>query len=250
MKFFSHMLRTGVVKTSIAAVIAVVAAVVLAVLFIAPSDTQSIADMRVEPVEKSVVVGETFTVSLIVESSVPVNVFGGEFLFDNDIIVVDSIEYNTSVADLWAEKPWYSNGDGTLNFGGGTTQKGGFIGTGELMKITFKAVNTGEGVLSVKEARILRHDGLGTDEPLKDPVDAVYIVEEYAENNFVAEVKRGTTYTVVAKPPTPDLNGDGDVSFIDVSIFMLHTATQNPRSDFDQDGRVNTKDLSILLDLL
>ena len=85
-------------------------------LMILPVSTTTVADMRIEPTNKTVVVDETFDVSIVVESRVPVNVFAGELLFDTNTLEVVSIDYNISIADLWAEEPWYSNGDGTLTF--------------------------------------------------------------------------------------------------------------------------------------
>ena len=48
------------------------------------------------------------------------------------------------------------------------------------------------------------------------------------------------------KEQSPDLNDDGAQTIADVSIFMRHLATQNFRSDFNNDGVVNLVDASIL----
>ena len=77
---------------------------------------------------------------------------------------------------MWAEKPWYENGAGTIKFIGGTTRKGGFFGTGSLITITFRAHGTGDAVVRVRDARILAHDGLGTDVPLGEPIDSLFSV--------------------------------------------------------------------------
>jgi hypothetical protein len=47
-------------------------------------------------------------------------------------------------------------------------------------------------------------------------------------------------------PPSTDLNGDGDQSFSDISVFLLNFAGNNPRFDFNQDGEVDGTDLKIL----
>ena len=98
-----------------------------------PLTQDHVAQMRIEPIRKTLTTGETFTVEVIVESFTPVNVFAGELSFDTNTLQVESINYNTSIADLWAEEPWYSNGEGTLNFIGGTTQSGGFTGEAILL---------------------------------------------------------------------------------------------------------------------
>ena len=84
--------------------------------------TKAPAGMRLEPVEYTTVEGQAFGVDVMVDSEVPTNVFSGELRFSPDILKIVSIDYNTSVADLWAELPWFNNGAGTLNFGGGTTK--------------------------------------------------------------------------------------------------------------------------------
>ena len=217
-------------------------------LLIIPTITEPAASMRIEPRSGVANVGDTFTVEVVVHSSIPVNVFGGEVLFDKDILHVESIDYNTSIADLWAELPWYSNGDGTLNFGGGTTRRGGFFGTDTLLTITFKTLQEGSGTLTVRDARVIKYDGLGNDAPLEEPVDAIFTVKNPGgAENILGKSDAGSSYHVVSDLPSTDLNNDGKQSITDVSIFMLKMAGNNTRYDFNGDGDVNTKDLSILL---
>ena len=207
-------------------------------------------DMRIEPQRGSYVVGETFTTSVVVSSETPTNVFKGVVHFDPSILVIEAIDYNTSIADLWAERPWYENGEGTLNFIGGTTRRGGFIGTGELITITFHAIQEGEANISIDSVRILQHDGLGTDTTVAVPIDAIFTVEESVieQQTVLQKSVVGSALRVVHERPSTDLNEDNKQSIVDVSIFMKDLATQNQRSDFNQDGKVNTADLSIILD--
>lgn len=206
-------------------------------------------DIRIEPHLHVVTVGEPFTINIVVESSTPVNVFTGELQFDESVLAVDSISYNTSIADLWAETPWYSNGEGTLNFIGGTTVAGGFTGEGSLMSVVFRPVATGEVVVTMTDARVLKHDGIGSDAVLRGPIDALFTVADAQITSQTILKKTGerTRVAVTTNPPSTDLNADGKQSLTDVSIFMQHLVTQNLRSDFNQDGTVGTADLSILL---
>lgn len=208
------------------------------------------ADMHIEPQQGTRSVGETFTVDIVVEASEPVNVFKGDLRFDHEILTVESISYNTSIADLWAEEPWYSNGDGTLNFIGGTTQTNGFVGDGALLSITFSTDAVGKAAIRMREVRILRHDGFGRDALVAKPIDAIFTVEsqELERQTVLQKSVSGPDVTVLPKPPTTDLNGDGRQTIADVSIFMGHLVSQNMRSDFNMDGRVNTADMSIILD--
>ncbi len=217
-------------------------------LVVVPERVETLVDMRIEPHTAIIEPDHTFIAKIVVSSPFPVNVFSGELSFNPQVLEVESIEYNTSIADLWAEKPWFENGAGTLNFIGGTTRQGGFIGVGELITIHFKAKQEGAGTLAIKDAHVLMHDGLGTFALMKEPIDAVFSVAPSAQDkNLIIESAIGTHYTVIQKPPSTDLNGDGTHSIADISIFMLHLVGDDPRYDFNQDGRVNLKDLGIIM---
>lgn len=216
---------------------------------IMPLATEPIADMRIEPTTVTTVIGDVFTVQIIVESTVPVNAFAGELTFNSNVIKVESIDYNTGIADLWAELPWYSNGDGSLNFAGGTTHPGGFVGTGTLITVTFRTIASGEGMLNIKDAKILQHDGLGSDTPLEESIGATFLVKEVLdkeENLLVSEAPK-SKLVVMNETPSSDFNNDGSYTITDVSIFMSRLFEGDRRGDLNQDGTVNATDLSIVL---
>jgi hypothetical protein len=101
----------------------------------------------------------------------------------------------------------------------------------------------------INNPRILLHDGMGTDAELKPSIDALITVEN-EENLLQQNTDRMVApITITQEPPDTDLNGDGKQSIADVSIFMIHLASQNMRSDLNGDGTVNTADLSLLLSL-
>ncbi len=212
-------------------------------------DFTSAADMRIEPTSGSTFVGEKIVVDIIVEAGQPVNVFKGLVHFDPHHLKVISIDYNTSIADLWAELPWYSNGDGTLNFIGGTTVPGGFTGTGKLLNVTFETLSTGETEVGLNDIRILKHDGLGSDDEVKKPIDAIFEIEnqKLQEETVLEKATEKKMLAVLPEPINTDLNNDGKKNFIDTSIFMADFATQNLRSDFNRDGKINSSDLSIFM---
>ena len=212
-------------------------------------DFTSAADMRIEPGFGSATVGEKIIVDIIVAADTPVNVFKGLINFDPSRLKVVSIDYNTSIADLWAELPWYSNGDGTLSFVGGTTRQGGFTGEGSLIKVVFETLEVGQTDVGLNEVRILKHDGLGSDEKVDKPIDAIFAIEtpELEEEIVLRKDTEKQTLEVLPEPINTDLNQDGKKSFVDTSIFMADFATQNLRSDFNMDGKVNSTDLSVLM---
>ncbi len=241
--------RYGIVASGTLVASAIIAFLSIIGFIVVPIATEPQADMRIEPTSGVVKIGETFTVTVLVSARTPVNVFKGEIEFDHTKMYVDAIDYNTSIADLWAERPWYQNGDGTLGFIGGTTMRGGFTGNGELITITFRTTSDGAAAIRFHEARILEHDGLGTDVPLILPIDSIFSFEESVINNeTVAEPESSVaTIAVVKELPSTDMNGDGAHTLADISIFMLNMLGSEARYDLNVDGKVDAKDLSIMM---
>lgn len=212
------------------------------------TSTKAPVGMRLEPVEYTTRAGQTFGIDIMVDSEVPTNVFSGELRFNPDILKIIDIDYNTSVADLWAELPWFNNGEGTLNFGGGTTKQGGFTGSAKLIHVEFKTLKDGQGIVSLHDARILLHDGSGTDAKLRETVNSIVTIQniDVPPESIIIQPEITTNYVVMENPPTTDLNNDGEQTFSDISIFILNIAGNSPRFDFNQDGEVDGADLKIL----
>ena len=242
-KFF----RRGYAAPALLAATAFLALASVVGIAIFPMDTKPLAEIFITPDEKIAVIDEIFTIAIVVDASVPVNVFAGQLQFNPQILYIQSIDYNTSIADLWTEEPWYSNGDGTLSFAGGTTQKGGFTGTDTLIEVTFRTIREGSGVIALQEPRILLYDGLGTDVPLTDPVEVLLTVKNSDTQKQPVPTPKNTSFIVAETLPVTDLNNDGKQSIADVSIFMMNIASSEGRFDFNLDGKVNLKDLNILL---
>jgi hypothetical protein len=219
-----------------------VASAFVAVAAVAGISTLDEAGIRIEPHATSALIGEDITIHIMVDAASPMNVFAGDISFDPRILKVEKIEYNTSIADVWVTRPWYDNGAGTLNFGGGTTKRGGFTGTGSLVMVTFKTLAEGDGAVTIHNGRILQHDGLGTDAQLSPPIDSVITVL-----NTPTTPQAKTRVLVTNSPLSPDLNADGVVTFADASIIMLNLFGNNPRYDLNRDGEINRTDLSIIL---
>lgn len=209
-------------------------------VFFGVTTEQSNTEMRLETSAKVVRVGDTFTTKIIVSSQQATNVYAGQVRFDPAKLVVDSINYNTSIADLWVEEPWYVDGDGTITFAGGTTRHNGFVGSDTLLTVTFRAIAHGTQTVWLSNERILLHDGFGTDAVLADTVAAVVSVE-----SSIVEQTEQSRLVIVDSVTSADLNGDGEITIRDTSIFMQDLATQSKRSDFNGDGRVTLADYSI-----
>lgn len=230
-----------------------IASVILSILavtgmYLLPTDTEETALLLTSGTYVSAP-GETFTVKIETTSDIPVNAFKGTITFNEEVLTVASIDYNTSLADLWAEEPWYKNGAGTIEFAGGTTRPGGFTGTDTLLTVTFKALNPGNGNLVLSNTLILMHDGQGTEAVLTNYIDTLFTVSAKEPEQIIThEAKSAAEVIVLNELPTPDLTNDGKVNTADLSIFLLLLPTNNPKGDFNGDGKVNTADLSILLD--
>jgi len=251
MKHVRDFFKKGATIPIVLTILAVISSLATITLLANPFGAIPQVDIRTEPQSGTLVVGDAFIVKVVVESSIAVNAFEGELLFDHTILEVERIDYNISIADLWVHEPWYSNGDGSIRFAGGTTKPGGFTGTDTLLTITFKSIGEGAGYVGIKEARILKHDGLGTDAIVKEPIDAIFTVEKQQDTTYDVLRKQSSYSTVVQvqkQKPTTDLNHDGKQTIADLSIFMLHLTKQDVHSDFNGDGKINLGDLSIILE--
>lgn len=203
--------------------------------------------MAISPSSATSQTGADIVVHVVVESATPVNAFAGELRFDSTQLEVARIDYNNSIADLWAEEPWYKNGAGSIGFAGGSTRRGGFTGSGNIITVTFRSKGAGVSAVEIIRAQILKHDGLGTDTTVAPPIDALFTVT--AEVAPVVDESHRTTQVVVAsQDKNLDLSGDGKQSLADVSVFLQYLVSGNTAGDINGDGRVSIADMSILLE--
>jgi len=226
------------IRTLLLAIVALTGTLVATVAL----NDRAVAEMRIEPNIVTIGLGETTDVRVMVRSDVPVNAFTGELIFASDRFTVENISYNTSIANLWVEEPWYNRAKNSIYFASGTTEPGGFTGEGELLRVTLRARTPGDTTLTLHGARIMAHDGLGNDVPLATPLDALFTVDttEYAiplpkhEPNFVS---------ILPLVPPIDVNSDGAVNFQDVSVLLLNIGGTEVAYDFTGDGRVTWDDI-------
>ena len=187
-------------------------------------------------------VGDTVVFGVMVKSNVPVNAFASELIFDTIRFDVTGINYNTSIANLWVEEPWYNRANNSVYFAGGTTQTDGFIGTDELMRVTLRAKAAGETVLTLRNTRVLAHDGLGKDVPLTKPLDTLFTIDT---TPFATPLKEVETepIAIIHDVPTLDVNNDGILSFKDVGVLLTALGSDNANFDFNGDGTVSWGDI-------
>ena len=174
------------------------------------------------PTINPVSVGDTFTLSLIVDDVVDLAGWQLDITFNPAVLKAVSV----------TEGDFLSKGGGSTFFANGninnTTGKiidvsaafigtGGISGTGTLLEITFEAEVVGEGGLRLENVR------------LGDP-NGTSIPHEIVINPFTFK-------------PRHDVNGDGNVNIFDLILIAQNFNKANPQADVNGDGTVNIFDL-------
>lgn len=185
------------------------------------------ASLAIMPAVHDFPLDQTFSIKIVVNAEVPINAVEAMIVFEPDKLEVINVSREESIMLLWVEEPNFSNASGTINFAGGLY--GGFTGQeGEIITAVFKPKIGGVAKIGFEEAKILAHDGKGTD-ITKKATGAVYLIK-------------------TKEAPSPDFSGDGTVGLRDISMLIFHIAAEyDPRYDLNQDGEVNGRDFSILL---
>jgi len=111
-----------------------------------------------------------------------INALEGEVILPSELITVDEIRYGNSIVPLWLSPPRVEE-NGVLSFAG--MIPGGYNSSqGLIMSILFNANMAGNGIFELNSAKILKHDGLGTELPVTvtpynitisaEPIEYVY----------------------------------------------------------------------------
>ncbi len=171
--------------------------VVVAVSFFAPSPHKvraSGASLYVVPATGSFAVGDTFTVSIYLNTGgQSVNAVEADLSFPADKLQVVSPTTGNSFVQIWVTQPSYSNSQGTLKFQGTMPSPGINTTAGLLSTIVFRVMDTGAATVKFLDgSRILANDGVGTD-ILSQTTDGIY--------NLTVPPPAGPTVT---SPTNPD----------------------------------------------
>ncbi len=105
--------------------------------------------------------GLNFTVNVKVSSSASLNAVSGAISFLTDKLEVIGVSKTSSIINLWAQEPSFSNSDGNIRFEG-IVLNPGFSGDGKLLGVIFRAKSEGAAELSFASGSVLANDGLGT----------------------------------------------------------------------------------------
>ncbi len=196
--------------------------------------------------ETELSLGDSTEIDIMLSTETPINAISATVAFPTELIDIVGISKERSFLDLWTEETAIREDVGEIHFSGGTVRKGGIIGTTTALTIAVRAKRPGIAELYFREARVLASDGRGTTvESTGRPFS--YRISPPA----LANAGGGTSVSSPEAQPSnrsPDLNADGAVNLVDISIFLMGLATtRDMRLDLNSDGAVSVGDLSVLL---
>ncbi len=186
----------------------------LVVFFTVVSFTHAYAaNLIISPSSITTKAGRTFSVDIVVNNNLDaINAVSADIVFPKDALQVVSVSKKSSFISLWAEEPTFSNEKGTLSLEGVALNPGFNKATGNVLTVTFKALQAGNVSISVKSGAVLANDGNATD-VLKTTGSAfVYVDEAAAEAVPIKE----TLVPIITSTTHPDSNlwyGRRDASF-------------------------------------
>ncbi|MDP3057581.1 MAG: cohesin domain-containing protein [bacterium] len=137
------------------------------------------ASLYLSPASGTYNIGETFKISIKLDSGGSViNAADGVLSFNPEGLSVVSISKTGSAFNLWTTEPAFSNSAGSIIFGGGTTTN--FSGaSGTIVAITFRAKDSGKHSVNFSSGSILASDGKGTN-ILSGMASGVYVINPRA----------------------------------------------------------------------
>lgn len=128
------------------------------------ADNVFAADFLTGSNKAQVAEGETFDVSVYINSDgSAINSAEGSLSFPTDLVSVVSVSNAGSIFPIWVEQPAYSNTNGSISFNGGVPNPGFSGSRGYVAKVTFKAKKAGSAAIAFSSGNIYSNDGSGTD---------------------------------------------------------------------------------------
>jgi len=194
-------------------------------------------------------VGDTQQVDVNINARVPINAIGMIVKFSQDTLEVVGISKKKSFLDLWTEETSIKEDVGEVHFSGGTLQKGGLVGTGTAITLTFRTKKAGEAKLLFKDVQVYAHDGKGTllDSGVSSQVFAVTdrMLTLAVSDAVIAPLPDDEDLAPI--PPSADVNGDGVVNIFDASFLAVRMwGSYDARYDLNMDGAIGFADISLV----
>lgn len=197
-------------------------------------------------------VDDNFSVDLRVNTSAAIASVKAYLNFDYSFISVTDIDITDSAFSVWWENT-YNNSTGEIQLQASMPSPG-FIGDGLIAKINFLAINSGTANVTY---------------------DSVSLVLKPDDTNILNLTRSAEASFIISSPPPPppnggggggdgsgtpppsngivpppsiigDFNNDGKINIYDLSILLSNWKTTKAEYDLNQDGKIDIFDLSIL----
>ena len=193
-------------------------------------------------------IGDVTDVDIDINAAVPINAVGITVLYPKDSLEIIGISKQKSFFDLWTEDTVIKESSGELHFSGGTTRKGGLVGTSTMLTVSFRAKKIGDATVSVEDLQVYAADGAGT---LENSWSRTLTITASLPtlNSSLAKTPVDSASSTIPVPHKVlgDFDGDGKVTLVDASILMLHMLMPyDPQFDLDNNGSIGFSDLSVL----
>jgi hypothetical protein len=199
-------------------------ALFVALAFVAPALVTHAADLRITPGTGTFSAGQTFTaVVQVVPGGDSINAVEAQLSFDTTALSVVSVAKTGSVLTLWPVEPTFSNGAGTITFGGGHTAP--ITSPSTLLQVTFRASGEGEGSVSFDSGSVLAADGRGTD-VLNNTTGANYTVSAQTTTPTPTEAPTeagGESQEAITFGDPPRAPEVGSTEFLDPDLWYNKT---------------------------
>lgn len=132
------------------------------------------SELRLEASRVEVRTGDEFVIEAVLHADESVNAIEGGLVFPVDALEVKEIRDGNSAINFWVEAPRLAS-PGTIVFSGITP--GGLSGVNHrIFSVVFEAKTAAAASIAISDAKLLRNDGIGTEDSLTLR-DAVVTIE-------------------------------------------------------------------------
>lgn len=196
--------------------------------------------IKLIPSKDLVMQGEDFSIDVFVNAHVPVNAINVNVGFSSDMVDIKNINTGNSVLTIWTHEPKVENE--IIKFSGGTFKRG-FVGEHLIGTINAKAKYNGSTEFFIEDVELLAGDGKGTSVIVdRNNVGSKTSFYIYDQDEDPTKISAQVSININA-----DIDGDGSVTINDVKAFLGSWQNKNTTYDFNDDGKMNFVDFSIIL---
>lgn len=119
------------------------------------------ADISISPSSSTYNVGDRIRLKVVVSSNTPVNAVSANIKVPTSVFSIESVTKESSILNFWVTEPSFSNTNGAVVFEG--VSLGGHPGgNADIVTLNLRAIQPGNGTVSIGSAQILANDGQGT----------------------------------------------------------------------------------------